>query len=264
MDLSEARMPLPARRYAPLTAQMFQDEVTRRIRTEVHHAVKTFLRAYRVANLEDLPSVNQMHGYFAMVAPGRLASSSPPIPIAAGLCATNRTVSIADASPERIASLLGKNTPLSNRVLGQLMAMNRLLVQGEPELALIGCVTAIEWFLNDRFGDLVRRSRSGREISASISACLRSGALNFIAEGMKAKLMELALTRNAIVHGPPPAREPSEVWSTRQCFVVEPKFVRDSLFLALDLYRAVNLNSGRSQDAAEHGVAPERSGELIL
>ena len=40
MDAPEASMPLPARRYAPLTAQAFQAEVARRVRTELLRATR--------------------------------------------------------------------------------------------------------------------------------------------------------------------------------------------------------------------------------
>jgi hypothetical protein len=122
------------------------------------------------------------------------------------------------------------------------MAMHRLLKQGEPELALIGCVTAIEWFLNEKFSTLVQRSRAGKSLSASITACLRSGALDFMSEPQRQVLRELALCRNAIVHGPPPSRIGHRTNQFRIAAAVEHEYVRASLFTALDLYRAVNIH----------------------
>ena len=241
MDTPEAKMPLPARRYAPLTAQAFQAEVARRVRTELLRATQAFLRAYSVANLEQLPSSDTLFGYFVMVAPGRIACAAPPLPIAAGLCATGQLPQRSGPYQPLLLSLLDKNLPVDDRFLGQLMAMHRLLKQGEPELALIGCVTAIEWFLNDKFAELVRRNRAGRDISASIAVCLRAGVLGFLTDAQREALLIVARARNAIVHGPPPTRGLHSGSAPRQTDTVNEAYVRSSLFLALEIYRAVNL-----------------------
>ena len=249
MDAPEAKMPLPARRYAPLTAQAFQGEVARRVRTELLRATQSFLRAYSVANLESLPNGDVLYGYFVMVAPGRIACASPPLPIAAGLCAAASTPPSVGPSAERLVALLDRSLPFEDRFLGQLMAMHRLLKQGEPELALIGCVTAMEWFLNEKFAALVRRTRAGKPMSASIAACLRSGALDFLSQPQREVLRDLALSRNAIVHGPPPSRSGHHANQLRTPVAVGHEYVRASLFLALDLYRAVNMRGEVAHDA---------------
>lgn len=249
MDAPEARMSLPARRYAPLTAQAFQAEVARRVRTELLRATQSFLRAYSVANLESLPSGDVLYGYFVMIAPGRIASASPPLPIAAGLCIAAATPPSPGPNPDRLVALLDRNLPFEDRFLVQLMAMHRLLKQGEPELALIGCVTAVEWFLNEHFTAFVQRTRAGKAMSASITACLRSGALDFMTEAQREVLRELALCRNAIIHGPPPSRTGHHVNPLRTAGAVRPEYVRSSLFVALDLYRAVNMRGIVAHDA---------------
>jgi hypothetical protein len=247
MDAPEASMRLPARRYAPLTAQAFQSEVARRVRTELLHATQSFLRAYTIANLESLPNGDVLYGYFIMVAPGRIASASPPLPIAAGLCAAASTPQSPGPEPERLVALLDRSLPFEDRFLVQLMAMHRLLKLGEPELALIGCVTAVEWFLNEKFSDLVQRTRAGKAMSASITACLRSGALEFMPQPKRDLLRELALARNAIVHGPPPSRSGHHANPHRTTGAVEPEYVRSSLFTALDLYREINMRETVAQ-----------------
>lgn len=243
MDLSEAQMSFPKRRHAPLTAKMFQAEVAHRIRTEINYALQTFLRAYSVANLEQIPAAKHLYSYFVMIAPGRLACAEPPIPIISGLSGIGKQVSVEAVCSERIYNVLAKRTHFEDRVLEQLMAMHRLLQQGEPELALIGCVTAIEWFLNERFPQLIRHSKSGYEISASISVCLKSGVLNFLKDQEKAHLETLSQARNSIVHGAPPKRMLTDMPNmNNRKFIFDKKFVAAGLFLALDVYRAVNLN----------------------
>lgn len=250
MDMPEARLSAPSRRYAPLSAHAFQTEVTRRIRREIHGAIRKFVRAYCVANLLEHPDVSCLYGYFSMVAPGRLACASPPIPIAARLLSRSSDTPGPKVDLERITSLLDSAniTALDDRVLGQLMAMNRLLQQGEPELALIGCVTAVEWFLNDRFGSLVLPIRSSWPRSASISVCLRSRALDFLEPDLQAQLLELSHARNTVVHGPPPSRTLRSGQATLHNTTVSKEFVADGLYLALALYRAVNVHHQETRD----------------
>lgn len=250
MEMPEAQLSALTQRHAPLSAQAFEAEVTRRIRREIHSAIRRFVRAYCVANLLEQPDVSHLYGYFSMVGPGRIACASPPIPIAAGLLARSGDAPGPEVALERITSLLQSEniTPLEDRVLGQLMAMNRLLQQGEPELALIGCVTAVEWFLNDRFGTFVLPTRSRGLRSASISACLRSRALDFLEPDLRVQLLELSHARNAVVHGPPPSRTLGARQSTRHNTTVSKKFVADGLYIALALYKAVNVHHQEKRD----------------
>ena len=246
IDAPEAKMSLPARRYAPLTAQAFQAEVANRVRTELLRATQSFIRAYSVATLEDLPSADLLYSYFIMIAPGRVACASPPIPIGAGLCDRPSERASSQPSEARLRSLLDMSLPFENRFLRQLMAMHRLLKHGEAELALIGCVTAIEWFLNETFAEVVRRTRSGASLSASVSACLRAGVLDFLPQAQREGLRTLSLTRNAIVHGPPPHRAGSTS-ILRISEVATPEYTLSSLFLALDLYQQVNVQVASCQ-----------------
>lgn len=228
--------------------------MARHILFEVNYAVQTFLRAYSLANLEEIPTVNRLHGYFAMIAPGRLVGAQPTqplIPIASGLCATGKYASTTIVGADRIFNLLDKQIPIEDRILAQLMAMHRLLQQGEPELALIGCITAVEWFLNERFPELKSRSKSGYERSASINDCLEKKVLNFLTDQDKEHLKDFSSARNSITHGSPPRRLNTVPNMKRREFVVDEEFVRDGLFLALDIYRAVNLNAVKSTNTAQ-------------
>ena len=142
MDAPEAKLALPARRYAPLTAQAFQAEVARRVRTEFLRAIHLFVRAYGAANLEVTPGLNTLFGYFLQIAPGRVACASPPVPIMAGLAAIHRASPVAGPTGETIRSMIGKPFREDDKVVRQLMAMHRLLNEDEPELALVGSVMA--------------------------------------------------------------------------------------------------------------------------
>lgn len=247
MDLPEAKMIESAHRHAPLTPQKFQTEVARRLRRELYMIVQRFVGTYKVAALVDLPRVTRLFGYFAMLAPGRLASAAAPVPILPGLCAQRalRLPGRVDINFLRTQLLNTATSPLheGDRVLNRLMAMNRLLTEGEPELALTGCVTTVEWFINDRFPQLAKRHKNGRLENASLSRCLDSGLLDFVDKDTRGRLKELAFARNAVVHGAPPLRATTDGAADTDYAA----HVRDALSVALDVYRAINLKEAAAQ-----------------
>lgn len=240
MDSPEAQMPLPARRYAPLTAQAFQADVARRIRTEFIRAIHSFVRSYGVAHLEDLPGIETLYGYFLMIAPGRVACASAPLPIVSGLCADQGLSLSSEPDPRALRSLLDKPLPIDDRVLRQLMAMHRLLKAGEPELALIGCVTAVEWFLNERFASRLRDAGSKRRGSFSVNDFMASDVLKFVPPAQLQRLAEVARLRNSVVHGAPPHRTQVARAKASLSGHVDEAVVRQAIFLALETYRAIN------------------------
>jgi len=253
MNIPEAKLALPKRRYAPLTAQAFQAEVSIRIRRELEYTLNSFLTAYSIANLVELPQLSTLHGYFAMVAPGRIASASTPVPIASGLCVAQKATLSEGVSSDRVKNLLNKHLPMEDRILTQLMAMHRLLNQGEPELALIGCASVIEWFFNLNFPWIVRRKKNGQKHSASIVECLKGGVLEFLSVEQRNKLKKLSEARNDLVHGDPPVRVKHSWQSKKRNFIVDDKYVKDSLFLALKIYHTVNkyLNDAYTQNQSK-------------
>lgn len=257
MDSPEAKMPLPARRYAPLTAQAFQADVARRVRTEFVRAIHSFSRAYSVASLKDLPSTDTLFGYFIMIAPGRVACASPPIPIVLGLCDNRVKNNGGTPDAKVIKSLLDKSIPVEDRVLRQLMAMHTLLSNGEPELALIGAVTAVEWFLNERFGHVLRESGNRKRGSFSINDFSNAGLLTFASPEAMARLVALARIRNSVVHGAPPSRTQGQRNGGRLLGAANEESVQEALFFALEVYRAMNLSAAASTPNPSPSSTPE-------
>lgn len=250
MDAPEAKLPLPARRYAPLTAQAYQAEVARRVRTEFLRAIHSFAQAYSVANLESIPNINTLFGYFLLIAPGRVACASTPIPIVAGLAASYQNSSEPGPSAAELRSLIGKPLPEDDSVVRQLMAMHRLLIDGEPELALIGSITAVEWFLNRYLSKRLRQSTKRKSGSFSIREMMSAEALNFLPSETKDKLRSLAELRNSYVHGAPPARPMKH--KSRGVVSSENSTLdhsREALFLSLEVYRCSNLAFASPNDA---------------
>jgi hypothetical protein len=86
-----------------------------------------------------------------------------------------------------------------DRYQHQLLSMQRIAQNGEPELAVIGCVTAIEWFLNSLLVNKEARM-------LSITPCLSRPLKANLSSGLIESLRDVANRRNSVVHGQPPER----------------------------------------------------------
>ena len=128
----------------------------------------------------------------------------------------------------------------NDMMVGQLIAMNSLRVRGEPELALMGCATALEWFLNDHFPDMAKVTRDNRRVSASLSDFAKSTSLAFLGERNRAQLRALAHARNKVAHGRPRPRSSSPNVEALDSAGSSDVEARESLFFALEIYRLVN------------------------
>lgn len=241
MSLPEAGFQLPKRRHAPLTTYAFETEITRRCREELLAATNNVLNACSLANLVEIEKIDKLYGYFAMACPGRLSSASSPIPIVSGICSRNSNTIFKNEKTRDIATFLNKSNYRDNRFVSQIMAMHRLLEQGEPELALVGALSAIEWHLNEVFPEMIERFKSGRMSRASIVKFLKSKKLDMLSDSEKGMLFKYVDTRNELVHGAPPTRYPAEYNSTDRNISIDSKQVRDCIFLIMDIYRRINI-----------------------
>jgi hypothetical protein len=140
------------------------------------------------------------------------------------------TVALRDVSD--VASL---GQRLEDPLVRQLQAMHRVASDGEVELALMGCVTALEWFLNATFPDLVRVTRRGERHVSSISGFLRSGHAELLDDEERRFLEELVALRNRATHGPPPVRA-GDARASADALAT----VRRCLFGTLAVYRSIN------------------------
>lgn len=252
MELPEASFPLPARRHAPLTTEAFEGEIARRIRAELQRALAAFLSAYSLAHLENVRWDEKIYGYFTMTSPTRIANGGAPLPIAVGLAKRATDRYMVSPTQQEIAKLLGKvHVASTDRILRQLIAMNELLQRGEPELAAIGCTSTVEFFLNSTFPELTTE-KNGRSQSSSLFVCSKHPALAFLSQEWKQWLQALAYARNPLVHGAVPdgrdreEREPA----------ISAEFVRSALKKALELYRLINIYTGRTYAPLPSPPAP--------
>lgn len=247
MELPEATMELPRRRPAPLTTGKYQNAVARRLRSEIHIGIQSFVRAYGAAMLDELPIPPKVYGFFVMLAPGLVGGGDFPLPLLGGICQLNRIPQGQTGNRQRIERILSSGMPLEDKVIKQLMAMQRLLREGEPELALVGCISAIEWYLNDAFPNLQRTNAAGGKTSASISEHIKRKTLDFLPEEKLLQLRAFARRRNEIVHGEPPHR--SSIRNMRSAVefecngMLDVDNVRNALALGLEIYREVNMRN---------------------
>ena len=206
MDLPIARQQYPSRRIGPLTASLLQSEIAHRSRVEFNFALLKFLKGYSLATLSLLPPISEASAYFTMIAPGRIAGATTPQSVLFGLPPLYEALS-PSVTAEQIQTALKSPLALHDRVVQELSAMNRLNSEGRSELALIGCISVIEWYLNDYIRAKNNKSANPEgEWSISIEKIFKSKLLNEVSEETQIQLRKLARLRNEIVHGPPLSR----------------------------------------------------------
>jgi hypothetical protein len=163
-------------------------------------ALRRFISNYSVLALDDIPVPNFLYGYFVMTAPGRIAYGRPPVPLTRGLLRTH--TSILPVERAKIVEALKTSIREIDRFILQLQAMKRVANSGEPELAIVGAVSALEWYAN-RF---VEPPRDRYKTSHPLRTALKMAPLSQLSEALKSKLLAAVDLRNTLVHGTPPAR----------------------------------------------------------
>jgi hypothetical protein len=212
-----------------VTAHAFESELASRVAVELRYVLRKFLVTYSVVSLDELPEVNGLHGCFLLASPGRIVYGNPPEPVLRGMLGRHSLGTPIDKA--RIDQGLQFQLREIDRYLHQLLAMQRLAKQGEPELAIVGCVTAIEWFMNS----FVQRSDT---FSLSMRACLKIPPFDSLSGDLRNHLRRLADVRNAIVHGEPPARHSTKAETAES---ESPLGISEIVRTGLSLYREMNL-----------------------
>ncbi|OGT97021.1 MAG: hypothetical protein A2298_03425 [Gammaproteobacteria bacterium RIFOXYB2_FULL_38_6] len=183
------------------SAKAFENEISKRLLTELYSALQFFIPTYSIVSHDETKLGQWLYNYFCMTAPGRISLGDIPKPIFKSFCkhytiANNRFV-----SHSKLCEALKFGMREISKFERQLLAMDRLVRDGEPELALIGTISAIEWFM----GAFVARENKWQP---SLRDCLKIEPYKSnLEEDLKNDLREAALLRNSIVHGAPPSRE---------------------------------------------------------
>jgi len=222
----------------PVTCEQFESNVAHALRHEFIYVINKYIKAIEISNLVKIPAVKELFGYFVMVSPNRIASAGVPKSVELGYLKSTESLEVKISKNNLFDSLLRNPSVLPNTIVNQLQAMNMLLRQGEPELALIGCITSLEWYLNDTF-NLVKTTKNGELRSMSISEMINNDSLIFLGPDLLRKFKEYVQLRNKYAHGEPPNRS-----SENRITSSKSEQIRGALFLALEIYRKVNIYKG--------------------
>jgi hypothetical protein len=212
-----------------IDAHRFEAEANDAIALAFHYAMKTFINNYNIVAPDDLicPERDHLSGLFMMLAPGRVSyCARPDIPISKML---PKHWVPAEVAAKRIEAALRFGRRQFDRYQSQLLAMQRLARDGEPELAIIGCITAIEWFLNSF---RIEKPADNRPVSIKR---LKPKELSVVLPGsLWERLRAIADRRNNVVHGGLPDRRRSEI---------DPagRSVSDIVEAGLEVYKEVQL-----------------------
>jgi hypothetical protein len=183
------------------TPHMWDSKIAADLRNDFQHALGFFLHSYRMLANEYLPPLDWLYGYFCLFFPGCIAYGNPPVPIQASFVPAVHAASQSECIDQsRLTRALQMRVPHRSRFLDHLLAMQRIAREGEPELALIGAVMAIETHLS-MFVEWRRPDHR-----PSIADALRQQPCSGLPEDLRLELVTLARTRNSLVHGDLPNR----------------------------------------------------------
>lgn len=189
----------------PLTAKVFENDLAIRCRKEVSFCLSKFLKAYGLSQLQELPIFPYLYGSFTMVAPGRISGGGAPKPLVAALGELINPIGRDNVTNNQIDQYLTTINATHDRVVSQVLSMSGLIEKGEMELAIVGCVSAIEWYINERFPKFV----SKKGMSSSLNKILSDTLFSNMSKDFEAEIRSLAELRNSIVHGEPPTNNKS-------------------------------------------------------
>lgn len=187
-----------------MTASVFEANMARKIYFEMVVMLRRILPAYSALTHLEAPLPPILYNYYLMPFPGRLTLHRPPKPTVSALLKSRTALPkrrlSADHLKRATAGILRDISPFEQ----QLFAMNRLRQEGEPALALVGCLSLIEWYVDRQ----VVRPIVMNEEQMSISTVLKDTKyLDFIDLKLRSTLFQAASVRNALVHGSPPPRK---------------------------------------------------------
>lgn len=180
------------------TPSIWDTKVATRVRKHFFSAIRLLLHAYKMTSRSYVPNLDVIPGYFVMLLPGCVSYGDPPQPLPVTLVPTQNSPRTVTA--DKINSVLALKIPHNSQYVDQLLAMVRLGQEGEPELALVGSVVAIESHLSQYVKWRDEKYRP------SIRESIRKPPCSQLPEKLRQRLLLLADVRNDFVHGEPPER----------------------------------------------------------
>lgn len=218
----------------PLTAKEFENDIAIRARLLVKSALIKFLTAYSLVQLENLQESPYLYSSFTMTTPGRISGGGIPKPLISSLTRSAPRNFGYPAKKSDIKIQLKSNIAKDDRFVHQILSMSKLAQSGDPELAIVGCVSALEWHLNNKFIKFLKRIKSGKIISSSLTLMMKDELFSDLDPHLKEWAFGFAKLRNDIVHGAPPIeKKDHKLAMANEAF--------SGLKLALQIYKFTNL-----------------------
>lgn len=184
----------------PISLGVYETNLAKRLIRELQAVLRSFLPAYSIASLTEAPIPEWLYAYYAMTAPGRIVPSGPAVPVARALIrqSVHSMPKLQPFAP--ISQAMKTKFRVFGRFEAQLFAMERLRLDGEVALALIGGVSLLEWVLKAiATGTTKIKFRGLEEVS-------KHPSMGFFT-ATDISLLHLARrARNALVHEEPPTR----------------------------------------------------------
>jgi hypothetical protein len=212
-----------------ITSHGFERHIAKHLMAVFKFSLNRFLTNYSLAALEEFRMPDELSSYFLMLAPGRVVTIE------------NMNGLLYELLPKPLGRKLIPHPLIQSALrwgireidefLHQVLAMHRLAEQNEPELAIIGCASAIEALLNKSIGS---------KRSLTLHRCLQHPQFRFISDELRQKLDAIRELRNGIVHGKLPNRR--HTISSR----LPDEEVQSTIEASLLLYREINLHQGES------------------
>ncbi len=224
-----------------ISSSVYEHDLSRRLYRLVESGLRFLLPSYSVSSLLEaqLPAV--LNNFFTMPAPGRVIFNHPPLPVWSTLLHKIPSGPVTTVTSSKLQTALKSGLRELGKFEHQLFAMNRLRLDGEKALALIGTLSLLEWFLNAHFPGPSKRQDSVRVL-------LRAGRLDFLPESYRELLDEAGLLRNGLVHGAPPnrynlgsAHESAGREQEYQGNIISSEKVEEVIRTALEVFRIGNL-----------------------
>jgi hypothetical protein len=236
----------------PMRVAEFESSICHRMPRELLTLLRRLLPAYSVLTLTVAPQPEWLSALFVMSAPGRLIFNRMPEALIRRVVRTSGEPNTELVGSDKLRGATDGPLRELTRFEQQLLAVNRLRMEGEAALALIGTLSLLEWFVTAEYRAL---QEYGRQPSLSF-IMTKTPVLSFIDEGTRDALLRAIEVRHRYTHGSPPIRESMTVGlgkaagrerdtSGDELAVTAERTIR----AAFSVYRAVNIEraSGRKR-----------------
>lgn len=235
-----------------ISSSAYEHDLCRRAYRLIETGLRYLLPSYSIVSLTEAPLPHQLNNYFTMPAPGRVIHNRAPTPVWSTILGDLPRAAAPHVTSAKLQTALKGGFRELGKFEHQLLAMNRLRLEGEKALALIGTLSLLEWFLNLHFVDQEkiesRRKKNGKKWQGSVNNLLNEGHLSFLSREHQDFLAEAAESRNSLIHGAPPNRHPASGSSKGanrereyEGNAISSAFVEKVIRTALDVFRIANL-----------------------